>query len=81
MVQKGKCLLCDRKYKVLAVDHRHILGFKKLPPEEKRKEIRSLLCMRCNRWTLGGLEIHKNAREILERLVAYSRIHKLKGDA
>ena len=78
--QKGKCLFCDRKYKVLNVDHRHVLKYKKLPPEEKAKEVRGLLCLRCNKFTLGGLEIHKNARQILEKMIAYGMVYKLKGD-
>lgn len=79
-VQKGKCLICDRKYEVLNVDHRHIPKYKKLSPELKKQEVRGLLCMRCNKFTVGGLEIHKNAREALHRMVAYFLIYPTKGD-
>lgn len=77
---KGCCEICGRSYKVLNVDHRHVKGYKKFSPEEKRREIRGLLCMRCNKFTLGSLEIHKNAREILENLNRYASRYKLKGD-
>lgn len=77
---KGCCYLCDRYYPVLYVDHRHVVGYKKLPPEEKAKEVRGLLCFRHNKLTIGGLEIDKNAREILERVIAYFSIYPMKGD-
>lgn len=78
--QSGKCAICKKPAKILNVDHRHVKNYKKLTPVQKVLEVRGLLCLRCNKFTLGGLEIHKNAREILESMVEYARIYPLKGD-
>lgn len=78
--RKGCCDICSRFYDVLNVDHRHVLKYKKLPPEEKRKEVRGLVCFRCNKFSIGGLEIHKDARNILEKIIAYFSVHLMKGD-
>ena len=43
------------KVKRLAVDHKHALGFKDMPPEQKRLHVRGLLCVVDNR-LLGGIE-------------------------
>ena len=76
----GLCDICQRKYDVLNIDHRHILKFKKLPPEKKKLEVRGLACFRCNKFTLAGIEIHKNSRDILDRINMYFEQHKMKGD-
>lgn len=78
--QKGCCKLCGNYYKVLNVDHRHVPKYKKLSPEDKIKEVRDLLCMRCNKFTVGGIEIHKQARKILEAVNIYFTKYPLKGD-
>ena len=55
--------------KGLFVDHLHIEGCKDLPPEEKRKYIRGLLCSNCN-IALGNFQddpaLLKVAAEYLE---------------
>ena len=51
-MQGGHCGFPDcegaPKTRRLHVDHEHRLGFKHLPPEEKRKYVRGLLCYRHN---------------------------------
>ena len=57
--QKGRCLICRRKCETgrrLAVDHHH-----------KRRTIRGLLCMRCNR----GISLFREDIYILRRAVKY----------
>lgn len=75
------CKICQTlpKSGILCVDHRHILKYKKLPPEERCKEVRGLLCFTCNVF-LGKLEKRKNARFVLEQTVKYFSIYKIKGD-
>ncbi len=47
--QGGKCKICGKDTKkMLAVDHKHIRGFDKLPPSEKKKYVRGMLCQSCN---------------------------------
>lgn len=80
--QDYKCWICKNKpkNKCLNIDHRHVPKYKKMKPEDKKKEVRGGLCMRCNKFTVGSLEIHKNARYILEQLVEYFKVFKMKGD-
>ena len=50
--QEGNCAICGRNQsefkKLLYVDHLHIEGYDDLPPEEKGKYVRGLLCSTCN---------------------------------
>lgn len=76
---KNGCFICGSK-KRLAVDHRHVKNFKKLASEAKREEVRGALCFRHNKFTIGGLEIDKQCRPVLERVVKYFTKYKIKGD-
>lgn len=44
--QHGLCAVCFSlpDSRMLVIDHEHVKGFKKLPPQEKRKHVRGLLC-------------------------------------
>lgn len=77
--QGGGCFICGTN-KRLNVDHRHVKNYKKLSPEDKKKETRGLLCFRHNKFTVGGLEIDKNARATLNKIIEYFNIYKIKGD-
>lgn len=59
LLQEGRCYICQNKprTKKLAVDHDH-----------KTKEVRGLLCMKCNRDVLGSAH---DKVEILQRAVEY----------
>lgn len=47
-----QCQICKKHEDVLGyelrVDHRHVVGYKEMEPEEKSKYIRGLLCDFCN---------------------------------
>lgn len=79
--QNGTCWICKKMPKsgILCVDHRHIKGFKKLTLDERKLEVRGLLCFMCNTG-LHGIEKRKNARFLLERIVLYFNKFKIKGD-
>ncbi len=49
-LQRGVCAICGGKAKTrkLAVDHEHVKGYKKMPPTEKRKYVRGIVCFPCN---------------------------------
>ena len=54
--QGGACALCHRpprEGKVLHVDHEHVFGYDKLPPEKKRKYVRGLVDYSCNKFKIG----------------------------
>lgn len=56
----------------LCIDHEHVSGFKKLPPEKKRKYVRGLLCWNCNyRFAARGMT-EKRARRLVSYLVRYA---------
>lgn len=81
--QGGKCYLCGEipKSGILCVDHRHVKNYKNLTAEEKRKEIRKLVCFRCNRYGIGPVERYfKDPRAILHKLIEYFSVFKTKGD-
>ena len=48
--QNHVCFICNQlpKSRILCVDHVHVKKFKKMPPEEKKKWVRGLLCRYCN---------------------------------
>lgn len=79
--QNGVCWICNKLPKSgrLCVDHRHIPKYKILSPEEKKQEVRALLCFMCNTM-LHGVEKRKDGRFYLDRMVEYFKVYKIKGD-
>ncbi len=80
--QRGLCYICRKAHPRLCVDHIHVKGFKKMPPEEKKKYVRGLLCFMCNtsikcvEKTING----ERNRQQLEGMVKYFIDFKLKGE-
>ena len=70
--QSGVCFVCKlvpTKGR-LCIDHEHVKGWKKMPPEKRKLYVRGLLCWVCNHYYLGrGITISKakNVVEFLER--------------
>ena len=64
--QGGVCFICGSppKTRSLHVDHVHVKGFKKLPPEKKRTYVRGLLCFQCNKFIVGRVNYEKAQRLI-----------------
>ncbi len=79
--QEGKCWICQQvpKNNRLNVDHRHRRGEKKFTPEQKKKEVRSLLCFCCN-VMLSKLERRKIARFLLGRINKYFEVFPIYGE-
>jgi hypothetical protein len=79
--QKGKCWICQQvpKNNRLNTDHRHVKGYKAFKPEDKKKEVRGLLCFMCNTM-LTGVEKRLQARFLLGRMVEYFKVFRIKGD-
>jgi hypothetical protein len=69
--QGGACAIC--KFipgpgdKVLCLDHKHIEGWKEMPPEERRLYVRGLLCGSCNR----GVGLFTDRIDCLGRAIEY----------
>lgn len=79
--QGGVCWICKTppKNKNLHVDHRHVPKYKKLSLEDKKKEVRGLLCFSCNRG-IGGIERPLKCRDILNNMIEYFKVFKMKGE-
>ena len=57
------------------VDHRHVRGWKKLAPEERKKYVRGVVCVTCNHFVLtryGTPAKFRNAAEYLDRFAGRS---------
>lgn len=59
--QGGKCPICGkdlvRGRGKACVDHKHVPGYRRLEPKEKRNLVRGILCgMYCNKRVIGALE-------------------------
>lgn len=58
----GSCAVCGNlpKSGILHIDHEHVKGWKKMPPSERKKYVRGLLCYTCNRFHLSrGMDKNK----------------------
>jgi len=71
--QNGVCAVCkNKKDYALFIDHEHVRGWKKMPPEKRKTFVRGLLCNDCNRYVLHKkvtLEKARNAVRYLENYV------------
>ncbi len=73
--QGGVCYVCRNEPSKgrLCIDHEHVKGWKKLPPEKRKIYVRGLLCWVCNHYYLGrGITISraKNVATYLEQYEA-----------
>lgn len=66
--QGGVCYICEKvpPSGILCVDHFHAKGWKKMPPEERKRYVRGLLCAYCNlRLLRKGWTLEKLKRAVL----------------
>lgn len=78
--QGGVCFVCSKVPPSgrLNTDHEHVKGWKKLPPEERRRYVRGILCPWCNGKLIGWRVTLAKA----EALVIYLRdYHARNGHA
>lgn len=67
--QNGLCAICHRcgDGERLCVDHEHVDGYSAMPPAEKARLVRGLLCRKCN----SGVGMLRDNRELLARATEY----------
>lgn len=68
------CFVCEKEPSTgrLCIDHFHVKGWKKMPPEERKKYVRGLLCWFCNHSYVGrGITVAK-ARRVVAYLEAFA---------
>jgi len=69
IAQGCMCPICKVTNKKFVTDHFHVRGWKNMPPHERKKYVRGILCTYCNfRVLFTGVTIEK-----LENAVAYLR--------
>ncbi len=71
--QDSVCAVCKKAPTTgrLCIDHDHVRGWKKLPPEKRRLYVRGLLCFWCNSRYVGrSITVAK-----AENVVAYLKAH------
>lgn len=60
--QDGACAICRKVPGSgrLCIDHEHVRGWKKMPPEQRRTYVRGLLCWTCNLYLVGrGVTVNR----------------------
>lgn len=70
--QGGICPICEKAPTTgrWIIDHKHVPKYKRLPPEERKKLVRGILCWVCNnRLLTRGVTARKlrNAADYLDR--------------
>ena len=77
--QDWKCPIClqgnDRpktgRQALWNTDHEHVPRWAQMPPEERKKYVRGILCYHCNRRVLGNLRDHEKVQRMADYLRAY----------
>ena len=73
--QDGLCAICNKPFDGKPqVDHDHIAGYEDLPPKEKRKHVRGLLCACHNRMIGQGHDDPDELQAGAKYLREYKRI-------
>jgi hypothetical protein len=75
--QGWMCPICKKKPKTgspseFNIDHIHVRNYDKLPPEERRKYVRGILCQWCNRSYMAKHMTEEKAKNIILYLTQYS---------
>lgn len=71
--QGGVCAVCKKAPTTgrLCIDHEHVKGWKKMPPEKRKLFCRGLLCFFCNLHYVGrGITVQRS-RNVTEYLLRY----------
>jgi hypothetical protein len=70
------CGICGRLPKSgrLCIDHEHVLGWKGLPPEQRKRYVRGVLCWRCNYYfARKGMTVER-AKNLVDYLEEFARV-------
>lgn len=70
--QGWMCPICTKHRGVQwTTDHEHVRGWKSMPPEERRRYVRGILCRHCNWKVVHSRLTSAQARRIAEYIEAY----------
>lgn len=79
LAQGGVCAVCGKVPRTgkFNTDHEHVRGWKRMPPEERKRHVRGMLCHFCNHYYAGrGITVAK-----AEAVVRYLKAHGERSDA
>lgn len=71
--QHWKCAVCNKEDALWNIDHQHIPGWKKMPPEERIVYVRGILCAYCNYRVVPSMLSASDAKRMAKYLAAYER--------
>lgn len=71
--QGGRCFVCEQVPTKgrLCIDHEHVKGWKKMPPEKRKLFVRGLLCWVCNHYYVGRSITVLKAANVVRYLKEY----------
>ncbi len=74
--QGGVCSICKGLPKSgrLHIDHEHRKGWRKLPPEQRKRYVRSLACFRCNSQFMRRGLTTALAKSVFDCLAKYDKV-------
>jgi hypothetical protein len=71
MAQGWVCPICEKGQRRWNTDHEHVAGWAKLPPEERKKYVRGVLCWHCNHKIVSNLRDSGVVQRVANYLKAY----------
>lgn len=76
--QNYQCPVCENTPSsgIWNVDHDHVRGWSKMPPEKRKLHVRGLLCQFCNRFYLARRMTVKKAKNIITYLEDFEQRRK-----
>jgi transposase-like protein len=70
--QGWRCAVCHRHRGVtFTTDHEHVPGWRKMPPEQRRRYVRGVLCTHCNYRVVHSNLSARQAQRIADYLTLY----------
>ena len=67
-LQDWRCPIRDHEANAYVVDHEHVRGWKMMPPAQRAKYVRGIVCAGCNYFLLSR---HLDSAALATRIAAY----------
>jgi hypothetical protein len=73
--QNGVCPICEKTPSTgrWNIDHQHVKGWKKMPPEKRKLYVRGIVCWFCNRYYMSKAINPSKAENIKAYLEAFNK--------
>jgi len=73
------CAVCKKTGQKWNTDHEHVPGWAKLPPDERKRFVRGVLCWFCNKFSVQSNLTAKQAASVAAYLERYEARRDLTG--